>query len=179
MELFSYNNWKLDIKPEAYTIEAFRKIVDRDKSKDKQKAIRELAFVFHMCDYSSPFASFLDEEAKRQNIIKKVGLPENWKMDSVVEEAISTYKELEETITSRYLESAEIALSKVDRYFRNFEITPETTVMEVQKIEGMVKSSVETVKALRSLEELVKQDKEKNERIRGGKERPYFADDSF
>lgn len=179
MELFNYNDWKLEIKPEVFTIEVFKKIVDRDRSKDKHMAIKELSFVFHMCDYSSPFSSFLDEESKKQNIIKKVGLPENWKVDDTINDAIKVYRELEETVTSRYLESAKIALSKIEGYFRTFEVTSETGAAEVQKVESMIKSAVETIKALRNLEDLVKQDKEKNERIRGGREKPYFTDDSF
>jgi hypothetical protein len=176
MELFEYSNWKLDIRPEAFTIKAFADLINRDKSRDKGRAIKELAFVFHMCDFSSPFSSYLDQETKKRDIVKKIGLPNDWEPDGLVNEAIRVYRELEETTTSRYYESAKIALSKIDAYFRTFEITPDTSAAEVQKVESMIKSSVETVKSLRSLEEIVKQDKERNERIRGGKERPYFDD---
>ena len=42
MNLFEYKNWKLEMKPEAFTIKAFKDLIDRDKSKDKTVGIQEL-----------------------------------------------------------------------------------------------------------------------------------------
>lgn len=177
MNLFEYRNWKLEIRPEAFTIKAFKDIIDRDKHKDKNNAIKELAYVYHMADNTSPFSSYLDENRKSADIIKKLNLDPKWKPDKNIIEAINVYKELDETITSRYLESVSIALSKIDTYFRTFTISEDTDSADVKRIDDMVKSSINTVKSLRELEKLVKQDKETNDTLKGGRKKPLYLDE--
>jgi len=176
MNLFEYRNWKLEARPEAFTIKAFRVLMDRDKSKDKNIGLKELEYVYHMADNTSPFASYLDVDKRSEDIIKKVDLGSKWKPDAAVKEAIDVYKELEETVTSRYLESVKIALSKVDKYFREFE-GDEMTASNMKSIDGMIKNSIDTVKSIRELEKLVKQDKETSDVIKGGKAKHFYMDE--
>ena len=51
--------------PSAYTltITEFKDIVDRDKSKDKNVATKELAYIYFMVDHRSPFAAFNNRTA--------------------------------------------------------------------------------------------------------------------
>jgi transcriptional regulator with PAS, ATPase and Fis domain len=174
MNLFDLKNWKLEIKPEAFTIKAFKVLIDRDKSKDKNIALQELAYIYHMCDNMSPSASFLDEESRHNDVIKKVIKVKNWKPDNAVKEAMEVYKEMEETVTSRYLESVKIALSKVDKYFREFE-DPDSA--SIKRVDDMIKGSMNTVKSVRELEKLVKQDKESSDILRGGRTKGLFMDE--
>lgn len=177
MNLFEYRNWKLELKPEAFTIKAFKALMDRDKTKDKKIGIQELEYVYHMADNLSPFSSYLDEERRSEDVIKKVIKEPNWKPDKLVQEAIEVYKELEETITSRYLESVKIALSKVDNYFRAFEISETTESADIKRIHDMIGSSMDNVKSIRELDKLVKQDKETGDLLKGGRKKPLFTDD--
>lgn len=177
MELFQWINYKLEIKPEVFTITIFKEIVDRDKSKDKKIGLQELAYIYHMCDNSSPYSAILDSGRRHEEICKRVIKTQNWKPDSKVNEAITVYKELDETITSRFLDSVKIALSKVDNYLRNFDEKSAESA-DITRINTMIEKSIDTVKSVRELEKLVLQDKESSNLLRGGRERGMYLDDS-
>lgn len=177
MNLFEYKNWKLELKPEAFTVKAFKALMDRDKSKDKRIGIQELEYVFHMADNVSPFASYLDDARRSEDVIKKVIKEPNWKPDALVLEAVEVYKELDETITSRYLESVKIALSKIDAYFRRFTIDDDTEAADIKRVDDMIGTSIDRVKSIRELEKLVMQDRETGDVLKGGRKKPLFTDD--
>lgn len=176
MNLFEYRNWKLEVRPEAFTIKAFKVLMDRDKSKDKKYGIEDLSYVYHMGDNLSPFASYLDEARRSEDVIKKVITRKDWKPDTEINEAIKIYKELDETVTSKFLESVKIAMSEVDAYFRNFK-GKEAESADVKRLYDMIGSSIENVKSIRELEKLVKQDKEVEDTLKGGRKKPMFTDD--
>lgn len=176
MNLFEYRNWKLEVKPEAFTIKAFKVLMDRDKSKDKKIGLEDLSYVYHMADNMSPFASYLDESSKSIDIIKKVITRKDWKPDTEILEAIRVYRELDETVTSRFLESVKIAMSEVDAYFRNFK-GKDAESADIKRIHDMIGSSMDSVKSVRELEKLVKQDKETEDTLKGGRKKPMFGDE--
>jgi len=176
MNLFQWINFKLEVRPEVFTIQVFKELMDRDKSKDKSRGIQELAYVFHMCDNSSPYNSILNDEKKHEEIVKRIIKIKDWKPDEKVKNAITVYKELDETVTSRFFESVKIALSKLDNYLRNFN-EEEAESADISRINAMIEKSIDTVKSVRELEKLVIQDKETATLLKGGKERGLFLDD--
>ena len=178
MNLFEYRNWKLEVKPEAFTVKAFKVLMDRDKSKDKKYGLEDLAYVYHMGDNLSPFASYLDESRRSEDVIKKVITRKDWKPDTEVVEAVKVYRELDETVTSKFLDSVKIALSKIDAYFRNFNVTEETDSADMKRIHDMIGSSMDSVKSVRELEKLVKQDKETVDSFKGKQQGGFFNDEN-
>ena len=176
MKLFNFVNYRLEIRPEAFTIQVFKLLVDRDKSKTKDVALKELAYIFHMCDFTSPYSSSLNDGERSDRIIKDVVKIKGWNPDDKVKEAIKIYKELDETITSKYLESMKIGLSKIDTYIRNLD-EKETDGADMQRINTMISNSIDTVKAIRELEKLVLQDRETVETLKGGREKGEFIDE--
>ena len=177
MELFELNDYKVDIKPEVLLIPIFKKIFDRDKTKDKKNALEEISYIVFMCDSSSPYNNELSDDDKSDRIIKEIVSIKNWKPDAIVNEAMKFYKEKEETVTSKYFNSLKIGLSKVDKFIREFEVDGETTPLEMSQVNGMIKNSIETVKAIREVEKLVKEDKNSNNYLRGGREKGLFMDE--
>ena len=59
MKLFEYKDFKLKIADEALTLKAFKDLHDRDKSKGKEIAFKELAFIYEGLYY-------------KKNVLKKV-----------------------------------------------------------------------------------------------------------
>ena len=55
MKLFDIDNNKVIVHPEALLIQSFKLLWDRDKSKDKARALKELAYVYFMTDFKSPY----------------------------------------------------------------------------------------------------------------------------
>lgn len=169
-------NWKLEVKPEALTVQVFNDIFVRDKSKDKSVAIQELSYVYHMCDNRSDFSSYLDIKQRSDAVINHCIKIKNWQPDKLVSNAIQVYKELNETVTSRFLDSIRIALSKIDSYLRNFQ-EKDAESEDMARVNSMIKNSIETVKSVRELEKIVKQDKETADTLKGGRERGLYMDD--
>ena len=71
------------VVPDTYTltIKEFKSILDSDKSKKKEKAMKEFAYIYYMCDHNSPFSTYDDEE-KSKEILNNLGI--DWKINSKV-----------------------------------------------------------------------------------------------
>jgi len=170
-------NWKLEVKPDALTVQIFKDIFDRDKTKDKSIAIQELSYVYHMSDNGSQFSSYMNGDDKSKAVIAYCIKIKGWKPDNLINNAIKVYKELDETVTSRFLDSVRIALSKIDNYLRNFK-EGEAESADITRVNAMIEKAIDTVKSVRELENLVKQDKDTSDTLKGGRKRSNFMDDN-
>lgn len=165
MNLFTLDNGRVKLSTEALTIGEFKKIWERDKSKGKESATEEMAYVFYMTDYKSPYLSY-DMEARESKIVKDVITKKDWKPDDIISEARKKYGELQDTPSMGLLKDAEHALDQIRHYFRHVDVTQDvdgsitkTLIANVEKLGGVIKG-------LGILRELV--DKEVSEKkIRG------------
>lgn len=109
---------KLTISPEAYSLLPFKTIWERDKSPDKNIALKELAFVFFYCDIKSNY--MITPELDRANEIRKdIGLPNNWKFDKKVEDAVNYYNEHSKSIIAKLYEASLKSANDVAEYLNN------------------------------------------------------------
>lgn len=115
-------NNRIIVDPDLLPIPEFNTIWEADKSKTKEKAIRELQFVYYIADFKSPYRkSYRDEEI--YTIVKRDFIGDsNWKIPDRVEKAINKYKELQETKILKFLYKAENALEQIETYFDTFDI---------------------------------------------------------
>ncbi len=87
---------------EVLGIESFRTIINRDKSRDKLKAFKELTYIYLTVDFNSPLVKQGLSEAKiRKEAIDKVELPKGWKEDDVIKRAAKDYDDLQEDVARR------------------------------------------------------------------------------
>ena len=119
MKLFELSkDWVLHVSEEAWGIPVFKKILDRDKSKDKDKAMKEMLFIYFYCDIKSDY--IITPEEFRENEIKKdLGLPDKWKIDKVIEDAIKFYNEKTKSIIVHLYESSIQSANDVANYLKN------------------------------------------------------------
>lgn len=103
MELVVLENDYPVFNPHLQELEPFKSIVSRDKSKKKQKAIKELAYIYFKANYASPIFN-IEEDRREKELRRLTALPDNWEADELIEKAINTYKELQKTPTIRALE---------------------------------------------------------------------------
>lgn len=120
MRLFEMKDWELKVSEEAWGLIPFQKLLKRDKSKDKTKANKEMLFIFFWADLKSVYAE-MDEESRMIEIKKDIGLPDNWKPDPILQQAIDFYIERSETVIVRLYKSAVNAANAVSRYINNTE----------------------------------------------------------
>lgn len=99
MKLFRYEGYEVRIAPEALVLKPFKKLWDRDKSKDKSKAMSDFAFLYFFCDPRSDYQYIKDDDNRLEEIRKGLGMADNWKPDNAVKDAIEFYKSFDTTST--------------------------------------------------------------------------------
>ena len=186
MNLFELTpEYKVQIDPIAYTIDPFKAIWNRDKSKNKEVAQAELAFIYFTCDYKSDFYNIADEEQREIEVFKHCFKDKKWSADKIVREAQDFYKERQKTFSLILLEDAVHGISKLSSYLRhiNFEeneINEKTGEVkpkhDIKKYADTIKTIPDIMKALNTLQETVKKEQESAKALRGGREKGMYMD---
>lgn len=184
MKLFNLNKttYEVEIAPEALLLEPFKKLVDRDKSKNKDTAKKELALLYHLCDVRSDYIGLNDAE-KLEQIIENLKFPKGYKLDKDMNEAINLYKNRSKTVVQILYEGALISAQALDEYLRDTKMLLEErtekggVVTSVTAITSALKTLPEIMGKLKTAEkELVKEQKETEGRMKGSKEMGMFED---
>lgn len=181
MQLFELKDYNLTFSPQALELKAFKALWDRDKTKDKKRALAELSYVYFFSDYKSDFIDILDETTRHSEIVLNLsGLPKEWKPDDKVKDAIRFYTETSETISTRLLEDSRKAVNKVSDFLKNVDLNlvdkNGKPIHDVARITQAIKSVPTMTKALKDLEEQVKKEKDAESSLRGSKEKSIFED---
>ena len=174
MNLFNITvTGKIELNPEAIAIPPFREIWDRDKSKTKEKATKEISYVVYLCDYKSPYIAYAEPE--REKVIREDFIKDDkWKPDEVITTAIEKYKELQYTPILRMLNSALGVADKISGYFDkvNFDEVDAKGFhkYDINDVLGAISKVENAVKKLKSLEQQVKSEQLENTNVRGNSE---------
>lgn len=159
--LFDIVGTEIVLNPNTLAVPQFKKIWNRDKSKGKEFAIKEITYVVFLCDFISPYKDL--PEYERGNIIKAdIFKGEKWTSDEVIEEAIDKYNQLQETPNMRLLKSARSTLEKMADYFDKIDFEETDSFGKLKYSAKDVASNLTSVgnivKSLTSLEQQVKKE---------------------
>lgn len=153
MVLLQLEENKIKVSTEALLIPHFQVLWERDSSKSKDKAIRELSYVYFMADYKSIYLAY-PESMREKQIKLDILKDDKWNPDESIKLAIKKYEELQETPTLRLLKSAKHALEEISNYYN--------TIKPNDKNVAAVSTSIEKIgKIAESLDKL--EDKIKRE----------------
>lgn len=112
-------DWVLTVDEEVWGLRPFKKILERDKSKEKELANAEVLFIWYWCDVKSDYL-LMKESDRLKELIKDIpALPKNWKKDKVIDEAIELYKKLSRTILQDLYIKALKSAQDVGDYLQN------------------------------------------------------------
>jgi hypothetical protein len=143
------------LTPEARTIREFRAIITRDRGskgdadgRDKRFAIKELAYVYWSCDWRSIFLKNYSEEKREEAIKKRLELPEEWKADKIVEEAITYYLWEQETASLKALQEAEAGLFSAQRLVGLIRRKMDNRITQIEDNENILEDQPEMVDKL-------------------------------
>jgi hypothetical protein len=180
MKIFTLQNNYPSISEEAILIKEFKAIWDRDKSKDKEKALSELAYVYYLSDYKSVYAAYSPKDREEQ-IIQDIIMDSKWEPDEVIKAACAKYEELQNTPTLRFLKSQINALESLSDYFNGIDWEDETykgiPKYKLTEVTRAVKDAGGIIASLERLEEKVKKEEAVTEsRSRGGGEQGFFEE---
>lgn len=160
MKLFRYEGYKIEISEEAFALKIFRQIWNRDRTVNKERAITELGFVYFMTDPRSDYQYIIDSDERAKAIIEDEGLPQDWKPDKLVQEAMEFYGKFKPT-AALLLEDTRYAVDKLRKLLRDINLeekddkgkpvyTLNAITATIKQVPGLAKDLDEAEKALAS-----------------------------
>lgn len=179
MKLFRYEGFKVVVSPEALVLKPFKRIWDRDKSKDKARALSELAFIYFYCDPRSEYMIYMDEESRLEEIKKGEGLKDSWSPDKQLIEAMELYKELTVTSSAGLLEDARFSIAKIREQLRKMsfeEVDPAKLPKALKDAADTLTRIPDLIEALQKAEKALNSEILENSRMRGQGNKTIFED---
>lgn len=175
MKLFKYEGYKVVISEEAFALRVFRQIWNRDRTASKDRALMELGYIYFMVDSRSDYQYLVDKGERSRAIIEGEGLPDNWKPDKLVQEAMDFYGSMKSSAAllledTRYL---------VDRYRKKLRECMDGDELEVKDLKdtgALIKNIPDLVKALDEAEKAVASEMRVSGKMRGQGEKTIMED---
>lgn len=183
MKLFKMENYEVQVADETWVLKPFKAILKRDKSKNKEIAFKEVSFIFHFCDLRSDYINITNPIDRSAEIKKDVGLPEGWKIDPIIDEAIDFYLERSTTILEKLYQDSLKGVDGVRKYLRGAEELLEERdangrpIFKPKDITASLKDVTDIMKQLKAAEaEVIKEKKELEGRHKGARTFGEFED---
>ena len=176
MKLFKYEGYRIVISEEALLLKPFKKIWDRDKTKNKEKASMELGFIYFYCDPRSDYQYLTDEEERLKAIKEGEGIPDKWNPDNIVKEAMNFYNGFKPT-SALLLEDTRNMVNGYRAKLR--EITKDMSNLEIKDIKdigAIIKQIPALVKDLDEAERAVSKEIIESNKVRGSQEKSIYED---
>lgn len=179
MKLFKYEGYKLHISEEAFVLKPFKEIWNRDKTKNKDKALQELGYIYFMSDPRSDYQYIVDEEDRAKAIKEGEGIDPKWKPDNKVIEAMKFYKTFK-PVSALLLEDTRIAVDKLRQLLRNIDLTEVDDkgkpIYTLNTITATIKQIPSLVKDLDEAEKAIAKEIMESDKVRGAQEKSMYED---
>jgi hypothetical protein len=147
----------------ALTIKEFKKLT-----------AYELAFVYFMIDHRSPFAVYEWEQRSKEVKNSIFGEKKEWITPAKVLKACDKYEELIETSAVRLLKAAKESVVKLEKYFRDIDLTLTDDngrpIFHAKDLINNLEKMGKVVDGLTRLEDIVKKEEQAANTNRGGVE---------
>ena len=179
MKLLKYEGYNLTFEPEILTLKVFKRLFMRDKTKDKSRFLQELGYIYFMLDPRSDYMYITDNEERSKAIIEGEGLPDTWKVDSSLQDAMDYYKSFRPT-SALLLEDTRIAVDKLREALRSINLTDVDDkgrpIYTLNTIVSTIKQVPSLVKDLDDAERAIAKEIVQNDKIRGSAEKSMYED---
>ena len=173
MNGFTLRDGILTVDDNLWGLEKFKKILKRDKSRNKDLALKEMLFIYYYTDIKSDYL-IIDIKLRINEIIKDIQLPDNWKIDSIMQDAINFYEERSLTVIGKLYKNALLAANDISEYLtktkelleeRDDRGKPVTTLTTIVGGISKIKVVMQDLKAAEK--ELIKEKIETEGRMKG------------
>lgn len=182
MKLFEMKNWELIVSEEAWGLAPFKKILERDKSKEKEKAMAEMLYIFYFCDIKSDYLT-MSEKDRHNELVKDIpNLTSKWKPDKVVKEGMELYNK-HSTIVQKLYNKTVISANDIADYLANTKALLEERdkmgkpVTDINKITQSVQRVPKLMADLKSAyKEVIKEQEDLDNKKKGSRKFNTFED---
>jgi hypothetical protein len=166
MNIFEFDKttFRVHPTPEALLLKVLGDIWKRDKSKDKELALKELSFIWFYCDVRSHFL-IQPPEVRTIEIIKDVDLPKTWKPDKLVNAAIEYYENNQTPIEEMYKGALIVSQTIVEVCNKSAEYikTADDKIAAAQKLNSLLKELPTSMAKLKEAEkQYIRESEEKS-----------------
>jgi hypothetical protein len=179
MKLLKFEGYKLTIEPELLTLKSFKKIWNRDRSPDKQKAILEIGYIYHFCDPRSDYNYITDLVTRKEAIKVGEGFPETWEPDAIILEAMSFYTSFKTTAVL-LLEDTRLAIDKVRKGLQDIDLTKTDDkgklVYSLATVTATIRQIPSLIEELNKAEKAIHSDLAHTGKMRGTGEKTIMED---
>ena len=180
IRLFHYEGYEVEIEPEAIMLAPFRAIYNRDKRKDKAMAKQELAYIYFMGDPRSDYQYLVDKEARSEEIIQGLGMPDKWKPDAAVERALTFYESFK-PMSAGLLEDTRFVVDRLRQELRNMDFSEKDDkgkpIHTLQSITATIKQIPSLAKDLDEAERTLSKDITAEAKARGSQSKALLEDE--
>lgn len=179
MKLLKYEGYKLTFEPEILTLKVFKRLYTRDRTKDKSRFLQELGLIYFYVDPRSDYQYLTDEDERLKAIIEGEGLPEDFKIDSILKDAIEYYKKFRPT-SALLLEDTRVAVDKLRKALRDIDLDArddkDKPIYTLNSITSTIKLVPSLIKDLDEAERTIAKEIIQNDKIRGAVEKSIYED---
>ena len=119
MNGFTLRDGVLTVDDNLWGLSSFKKILKRDKSRNKDLALKEMLFVYYYTDIKSNYLIISDLKNRIKEIKHDVDLPEDWKLDDIIQEAIDFYEKRSLTVIGKLYKDALTSVHEMSEYIRS------------------------------------------------------------
>lgn len=170
---------RVTFTPEFLAVPEFRVIWDRDKTKNKAKATKQLSFIAFLCDNSpiNPYMGY--SEDLREEVLKEDFIGDTkWEPDVEVLAGIKKLYQLFQSPSSRLLAGALVAADQLAKWFKSIDFKQMDDngkpIYSARELSSNLASVGNIIKSLKQLEKQVRQEQLDDSTARGGAEIGIF-----
>jgi hypothetical protein len=183
MKLFEMKQWQLTVSSEVWGLSAFKKLLDRDKSKNKTRANSELLFIFYFCDIKSDYLTIKEDLRIEELKHDIVDLGPDWIVDDDIKAGIDLYKKISQTVIGKLYSQSLQSATDVGDYLENTAVLlterdnqgkPITKIADITRGLKDVKFIMRDLKAAEK--ELIKEQEDNENKKKGAKSFNAFED---
>lgn len=176
MNVFVYDNVnnRLEINEgEILLVREFKTLFDKDKSKDKSQAFKELTYIYLALDWKSPYSQYTELE-RHEEALRDSGLTEEEFNNPVFREACRKYRALQDS--NKSIKMLNAAKTAVDRFIDYFEVIVDLNerdqngkpIFSAEKVMKEVSNLTKVHQELIDLENAVKKELIEQSTLRAG-----------
>jgi hypothetical protein len=180
MRLFELKEHVVSYSPQALLLAPFKKLWDRDKSKTKAVANAELAYVFYMEDVRSDFYDIMDEDDRKEEVLKFLPELKKWEEDQAVKDARLFYAHHSESLAAKFLKDMMKMVDNLRSTISNLNFSERDNqgrlLHDFGKMMDITAKAPGVLETLETLYKKIEDESQKENLMRGGRLKTAFED---
>jgi hypothetical protein len=172
------DNYNVVLDPEVFLLKDFQAL--RDDRKDPERVLAEIGYLYFFFNPRSEFQFQTDKQERHKDVLKRVGLPEDWTIDAIMQACIDTYLYLSQTISGKLLESAYLTVDKIKDQLNKIDLNErdksDKPIWNIKQIVDTSKVIPQLMETIRESEKAYIKGQAENDQLRGNKIKTLYED---